>query len=981
MSEVKEILKIDVNFDDAIKSIMMYKDRLAEVRDEQKKLTQTYKDDIDALKKKGASQDDLNSRTEKYRDELGTLIKEEEAYRQGLQTSQRVMRAQIKEQKNAEGSVERLRGQLSKLTAEYDRLGNTQEELSRKDSLKNQINDITDKLKGAEEGTQRFYRNVGNYEESIKNAIFGNSQFGNSLMNISDSLGEGGVSGMLNNAKASVMGFGKAALGLMANPAFLAIAGIAGAGAAFKFWWDYNEGLEKASMLTQQYTGLTGNDMKQVRTEVQSLADMFGKDFGEVLQAANSMSKQFGISMSEAISNLEEGFLRGGDASGEMLENIREYSTHFQEAGLSADDMLQISINATKQGVFSDKGLDAIKKANVKLREMPQATQDALAGLGLNVNEIMKGLRDGSLSTFEVMQQVSGKLDEMGANAPETGAAIADIFGSAGVDAGLAYLTTLQDINTELDLTEEKTDEVTEAKRRQLEADQELDKAVAALFDRTGGGFEKMKADISTMIKTYLRKMVVAVIQLVNYFIELYNESTAFRIAIANLKTPFIVIGNVVSALFKLIVSNIKGAGDVIKSFGKMIEGVLTFDSDTIKQGWDNLTKGIADNAARNKELLVNFAKETAQDVVDNYTGAINAEKIKPIEIPATIVVEEPQGNGGNGGGGGNGGNGGSGGSGSSSKSTKKEAVGKAVQKVKTTKEEVVDVEVRSSAKTIEAEINKLNILLRVAKDNAEERTKIELQLLDLEYQEKVKKATEEIANEEQRNQTLIAMNLEYQQQKTAIEDEYTEERKQLAKAEFETKAAAAEAIGGIMGGLSSVMESFGEENKKAAKAAKVMAIGEIAVNTGVAIAKGVKEAQSVPFPGNLVAIATTITTILANVASAISTVKSAKFAHGGLVSGAGTATSDSIPARLSNGESVMTAAATSMFAPALSAFNQIGGGVPIVVHSPAEQMGQEFLAAAVAKGMAAAPAPVVSVEEIDRVGRRVKALERLGTL
>lgn len=991
MAEVKEILKIDVNFDDAIKSIMMYKDRLAEVRDEQKKLTQTYKDDIDALKKKGASQDTLNSRTEKYRDELGTLIKEEEAYRQGLQTSQRVMRAQVREQKNAEGSVERLRGQLSKLTAEYDRLGNTQEELSRKDSLKNQINDVTDKLKGAEEGTQRFYRNVGNYENAIKSAIFGNSQFGNSLMNISDSLGEGGMSGMLNNAKASVMGFGKAALGLMANPAFLAIAGIAGAGAAFKFWWDYNTGLEKASMLTQQYTGLTGNDMKQVRTEVQSLADMFGKDFGEVLQAANSMSKQFGISMSEAISNLEEGFLRGGDASGEMLENIREYSTHFQEAGLSADDMLQISINATKQGVFSDKGLDAIKEANVKLREMPKATQDALAGLGLNVNEIMKGLRDGSLSTFEVMQQVSGKLSEVGANAPETGAAIADIFGSAGEDAGLAYLTTLQDINTELDLTEEKTDEVTEAKRRQLEADQELDKAVAALFDRTGGGFEVMKANINTMVKTYLRKFIEGVIDLANYFIELYNETTAFRIAIANIKAPFIVVGNVVSGLFQLIMSGIKGAGDTFKAFGKMIEGVITFDGNLISQGWSDLTKGVVDNFTRNWDIIVGTAKEVGKDMYNNYADAWNGEnKLKPLEYPAEVVVDtekEPKckkcgkplseckghdtG----------GGNGGSGGNGSKSTSTKKEAVEKAVKKVKTTKEEVVDVEVRSTAKTIEAEINKLNILLRVAKDNAEERKSIELQLLDLEYQEKVKKATEEIANEEQRNQTLIAMNLEYQQQKTDIEDKYTEERKQLAKAEFETKAAAAEAIGGIMGGLSSVMESFGEENKKAATAAKVMAIGEIAVNTGVAIAKGVKEAQSVPFPGNLVAIATTITTILANVASAISTVKSAKFAHGGLVSGAGTATSDSIPARLSNGESVMTAAATSMFAPALSAFNQIGGGVPIVVHSPAEQMGQEFLAAAVAKGMAAAPAPVVSVEEIDRVGRRVKALERIGTL
>ena len=246
-------------------------------------------------------------------------VKREEELRQAIQTNQRVLRANVKEQKNLEGSLEQLRGELSKATAAYDKMSRAERESAQGVDLKNHINTITKELKGAEEETERFYRNVGNYENSIKNAIFGNSQFGNSLMNISDSLGEGGMSGMLNNAKASVMGFGKAALGLMANPAFLAIAGIAGAGAAFKFWWDYNEGLEKASMLTQQYTGLTGNDMKQVRTEVQSLADMFGKDFGEVLQAANSMSKQFGISMSEAISNLEEGFLRGGDAVARCL--------------------------------------------------------------------------------------------------------------------------------------------------------------------------------------------------------------------------------------------------------------------------------------------------------------------------------------------------------------------------------------------------------------------------------------------------------------------------------------------------------------------------------------------------------------------------------------------------------------------------------------------------------------------------------------
>ena len=155
--------------------------------------------------------------------------------------------------------------------------------------------------------------------------------------------------------------------------------------------------------------------------------------------------------------------------------------------------------------------------------------------------------------------------------------------------------------------------------------------------------------------------------------------------------------------------------------------------------------------------------------------------------------------------------------------------------------------------------------------------------------------------------------------------------------------------------------------------------MAQIAIASGVAIAEGVKQAQSVPFPKNIAAIATTVATILANITSAIKTVKGAKMATGGVVRGQGTGTSDQVPIQASNGESVMTAAATSMFSPALSALNQLGGGVPIVVQSPAQQQGEEFLAAAVAKGMRLAPRPVVTVEEINRVQERVDVIERIG--
>ena len=104
-------------------------------------------------------------------------------------------------------------------------------------------------------------------------------------------------------------------------------------------------------------------------------------------------------------------------------------------------------------------------------------------------------------------------------------------------------------------------------------------------------------------------------------------------------------------------------------------------------------------------------------------------------------------------------------------------------------------------------------------------------------------------------------------------------------------------------------------------------------------------------------------------------------FSTGGYVQGSGTGTSDSIPARLSNGESVMTAKATSMFSPILSAFNQLGGGVPIVVNNGGSNIGMDMLAAAVARGYQMAPQPVVSVEEINRTQRRVQMIENIGRI
>ena len=163
------------------------------------------------------------------------------------------------------------------------------------------------------------------------------------------------------------------ALSLLKNPYFLAMAGVAGVGMAFKWWYDYNKGLMEATRLTKQFTGLTGDEMKSVRNEVLAVSNAFGLEFTETMQSANTMSKAFGISVSESLKIMQDGLVSGANANGEFLDTIKEYPRYFKEAGLSAEEMVAISTQATKEGIFSDKGLDTIKEGNLRLREMTSA--------------------------------------------------------------------------------------------------------------------------------------------------------------------------------------------------------------------------------------------------------------------------------------------------------------------------------------------------------------------------------------------------------------------------------------------------------------------------------------------------------------------------------------------------------------------------------------------------------------------------------
>lgn len=539
----------------------------------------------------------------------------------------------VKRNQSVEGSYNRLSAQYSINKIYLNNMTKAERENTAEGKkLVEQTREIYEQMKQLQEVTGKYQLNVGNYTQAsdaiqaygdrLKESLGLNNQFGESIL----ALGRGGegAKGVLTAMGDGVKALGKTFMTLLTNPAFLAIAGIAGAGIAFKWWYDYNSGLIEATRLTQQFTSKEGDDLKAYRNEVQAVADMFDKDFKEVLISANAVAKQFGISADESLQYIKDGFIAGADANGEFLDTLKEYPAYFREAGISADQFVAIVAQTNKAGIFSDKGVDAIKEANIRLREMTTATADALDGIGISSEQVQKDLQTGAKTTFEVMQEVSAKLNELPDSAASVGTAIADIFGGPGEDAGLQYLRSLKDISTNLDEVKDKAGVLGQLQEEQLQSQIELQNALSGLFDATGGTFETLTTRAKVFVNQGLTAIITGVVSIINYFIDLYNESVAFRavwqtIAVG-FKNTFDTIGNLFNGFI-----------DIVKATGTALKGAFTLDFDLIKKGYADYAKAYG-----------NFVKAQVQDITENIQqGVENArKKVKPITIPVATEAQ-----------------------------------------------------------------------------------------------------------------------------------------------------------------------------------------------------------------------------------------------------------------------------------------------------------------------------------------------------
>lgn len=214
--------------------------------------------------------------------------------------------------------------------------------------------------------------------------------------------------------------------------------------------------------------GLTGEELENATEYALGFRDAFGYDISESVRAAKALMDNFGISAEDSFNLMVQGEQKGLDYSGELIDNINEYSVQFKKLGLNANDMFNIFESGAQKGAWNlDKIGDAVKEFSIRAIDGSNTTIDGFQKLGLNADEMAKKFGQGGDVAKEAFYNVIDGINAM-QDPVEQSIVGVDLFGTMWEDLGPEVVGSLGDIKNGFDATADSAKKMNEIQYNDL---------------------------------------------------------------------------------------------------------------------------------------------------------------------------------------------------------------------------------------------------------------------------------------------------------------------------------------------------------------------------------------------------------------------------------------------------------------------------------------------------------------------------------
>ena len=266
---------------------------------------------------------------------------------------------------------------------------------------------------------------------------------------------------------------------------------------------NYGESFEdianSMALASQELYEFDPSQIKAVTENALALRDTFGVEVNESIRASKALITQFGISADEAYNLMAHGAQNGLDFSGELVDNINEYSVQFGKLGLSAEDMFNIFQSGSDAGAWNlDKIGDAVKEFSIRAIDGSNTTIEGFTKLGLNSDEMAKKFAAGGDTAKKAFYETIDAIKAMDDPVQQSIVGV-DLFGTMWEDLGPEVVTQLGSIRDMYDGTADSMNKIKEVK-----------------YDDIGSMFEGLKRNVEMLLLPLGNALMPLIVSIMN---------------------------------------------------------------------------------------------------------------------------------------------------------------------------------------------------------------------------------------------------------------------------------------------------------------------------------------------------------------------------------------------------------------------------------------------------------------------------------
>lgn len=383
-------------------------------------------------------------------------------------------------------------------------------------------------------------------------------------------------------------------------------------------------------------------DVQRVIESLSGISEIMQEDIPGAARAAGQLIKTGLVeNADQAFDVLISGFQAGAGASGDLIDTLVEYPTHFRDLGLSAEDAVGLLIQGMDEGAFNtDKVADALKELTIKVKELDSTAAPALQALGLNGRDMSRAFAEGGPAARAALDEILTALASVEDPAERSRLAV-QLFGTQAEDmaaalAGLNLDTAASELEQfggsagsagrALDTLASNTAAKMEQARRSVETAMDgIAGALAVTFSDELGG-------ISEWVASNRRAILEFGLDVINVMFDMAGSSVDFAVTFTR------VMGNAAGAVFPFVEALAGMAG---------VYGDLTGNDDMKALALDILAGADGMRAFADESEAMAYALE------ENLGGALDGTRDKvnnwaaPELIAASIhdAIVEAEGN------------------------------------------------------------------------------------------------------------------------------------------------------------------------------------------------------------------------------------------------------------------------------------------------------------------------------------------------